>query len=168
MDKTFINKYIERSRELGASGCRVIDPRTVITAPWVRLKCRYGCGFYNTNRCCPPYTPDDGEMRRILDSYVSAFLVHFDGYDKVNRAIMILERELMADGFYKAVGFGAGPCRKCEVCSIEKCRCPSEPRPSLTGCGVDVLATAGNNGFPAKLCAEASAQADCYGLILVE
>ena len=167
MDEYFIKKYILKSQELGAGDCRTINPNTVVTAPWVRLKCRYGCGFYDTNRSCPPYTPTDGEMRSILDSYGLAFLIRFRGYENVNPAIRALEKELLADGFYKSICFGAGPCRECRICNTGRCNFPSVPRPSLAGCGVDVLATVANNGFPSKLSCNPS-EADCYALILVE
>ncbi|MCE5231071.1 DUF2284 domain-containing protein, partial [bacterium] len=33
---------------------RLIDPRTVPTAEWVRMKCQYGCGGYGGCLTCPP------------------------------------------------------------------------------------------------------------------
>lgn len=154
--------------EMGALEGRIIDPATVVTAPWVRLKCRYGCQCYNTNRCCPPHTPTDDEMRRILDSYTCALLILFKGHERVNEVVVSLEREMLKDGYYKAFAFGAGPCLLCETCDMQLCSFPSDARPSLSGCGVDVFATVRANGFAMKVETDDSVVADCYGLILVE
>ncbi len=165
---THLEKYIKRAIELGAQECKVIDPASVVTAPWVRLKCQYGCQCYNTNRSCPPHTPTDEQMRKILDSYSCALLIRFIGHEKVNEAVAALEKEMLGDGYYKAFGFGAGPCLLCEKCDMKECSCPSLARPSLSGCGVDVFATVRANGFAMKFDIEDPSEADCYGLVLIE
>lgn len=162
------NAYIERCRELGAVEGRMIDPATVVTAPWVRLKCQYGCQCYNKNRCCPPYTPTDEQTRKILDSYSCALLIRFKGHERVNEVVVSLEKEMLRDGYYKAFAFGAGPCLLCERCDTERCTFVSDARPSLSGCGVDVFATVRANGFAMKVETEDPAVVDCFGLILVE
>ena len=168
IDITHLEKYIRRTIGLGAQEGKVIDPASVVTAPWVRLKCQYGCQCYNTNRCCPPHTPTDEQMRKILDSYSCALLIRFAGHEKVNEAVAALEKEMLGDGYYKAFGFGAGPCLLCETCNIQTCSSPSDARPSLSGCGVDVFATVKANGLPIEVCPENINGGDCYGLILVD
>lgn len=37
-------KFIEMAIELGANDARIIKTDSIVTAAWVRWKCRYGCG----------------------------------------------------------------------------------------------------------------------------
>ena len=55
-----------------------ILPSSVVTAPWVRLKCQFGCDGYNYGYCCPPHTPTYEETRKVLDSYHRALLFHIE------------------------------------------------------------------------------------------
>ena len=165
---THLEKYVKRAIGLGAQEGRVIDPASVVTAPWVRLKCQYGCQCYDTNRCCPPHTPTEEQMRKILDSYSCALLIRFKGHEKVNEAVAALEKEMLGDGYYKVFGFGAGPCLLCETCNMQACSFPSDARPSLSGCGVDVFATVKANGFNIQVNTDDPGEADCYGLVLIE
>jgi predicted metal-binding protein len=43
-----------RASELGAHEAKLVDASSVVTAPWVGLKCRFGCAGYNTSLCFPP------------------------------------------------------------------------------------------------------------------
>ena len=45
-------------RENGAEPALVIDPHTVVTAPWTTFKCQFGCENFGKNHCCPPEAPD--------------------------------------------------------------------------------------------------------------
>ncbi|HQL83575.1 MAG TPA: DUF2284 domain-containing protein, partial [Spirochaetota bacterium] len=49
--------FITRAVELGAGEAKIIPSESIVTAPWVRLKCQFGCGGYNSSCCCPPHTP---------------------------------------------------------------------------------------------------------------
>jgi predicted metal-binding protein len=33
------------------------DPHDIVVSQWVRMKCRFGCGEYGRNSCCPPNVP---------------------------------------------------------------------------------------------------------------
>jgi predicted metal-binding protein len=107
-------------------------------------------------------------MRKILDSYSCALLIRFKGHERVNEVIVALEKEMLKDGYYKAFAFGAGPCLLCEACNVQVCSFPSDARPSLSGCGVDVFATVNANGFAMTLDMEDPSETDCFGLILME
>jgi predicted metal-binding protein len=41
----------------GFSDFRWIDPREIVVAEWVRMKCLYGCVEYGKNAACPPNAP---------------------------------------------------------------------------------------------------------------
>ncbi len=154
-----LQKYCTLAIERGATHAKQIHPNSVVTAPWVRLKCQFGCPGYGKGHCCPPRTPKPEETRAILDCYHRAILFHIEvpdmpkkekHYQKYFDALVELEGEIFKDGFYKAFVFLAGPCRLCKKCGAledQPCALPWKSRPSMEGCGIDVYETARSNGF---------------------
>lgn len=148
--------FVKRAIELGAAAAKVISPRDVFTAEWVRRKCQYGCGGYGRRLTCPPYSPTPQETRRMLDEYEVAI-----------QEIIAQEREAFLSGYYKAFGMGAGPCRLCDVCDLEGgCKHPDKARPAMEACGIDVFKTARKAGFPIQVVRDYGCSQNCYGLLL--
>jgi predicted metal-binding protein len=159
-----------------------INPNSVVTAPWVRLKCQYGCPRYGRGYCCPPDTPAPEQTRRILDSYSRAILFHLKaartgsgGRGKLLEdflaGIVDLEGEMFKNGFYRAFAMLSGPCTLCKECGKLKgipCRSGYRARPSMESCGIDVYQTAWNNGFPLAPLKEKNETQNLYCLMLVE
>ncbi len=54
MNKDDLAKYCTRINEDGFTNSKQIDLNTVITAPWVRMKCQFGYPMYDSSYCCPP------------------------------------------------------------------------------------------------------------------
>lgn len=160
--------FVDRARELGAAEAKVIRAETVVTAPWVRLKCQFGCGGWGSNLCCPPHTPAPEETARVVASYTRALLVHCRAAGRVTKIARAMEREIFLSGFHKAFAFGAGPCRLCNTCSFEGCTRPDDARPSMEACGIDVFGTARANRFPIEVVRHESDDQNYYGLILIE
>jgi predicted metal-binding protein len=163
-----LSTFVQRACELGAVDAKLIEAKSVVTAPWVRMKCQFGCSGYGAGLCCPPYTPTPQQTREVIDSYTRALLVHARMDPDTTRIASQLEREIFLSGFYKALAFGAGPCRLCRPCNLEKCIHPAEARPSMEACGIDVYATAHANGFPIEVLTDRSCERDCYGLVLID
>jgi predicted metal-binding protein len=163
-----LKSFLARALELGAEDAKVIDPATVVTAPWVRIKCRYGCGGYGSSLCCPPHTPLPEETRAVIDCYQRAILIHCKPGVRVKTLIVKLEREVFLAGYYKAFGLGEGPCFLCEECNLTRCVHADQARPSLEACGVDVFATARGNGFPLEVVTDPSSDQNYYGVLLVD
>ena len=163
-------RLVAMAQDLGAVGAKVISPKTVVTGPWVRWKCQFGCGGFGTSLVCPPYTPTPAETREMLDAYERAVL--FEGSPDGPRPKEIaaaLERELFLGGHYKAFGLGSGPCRLCEACTFEEgCRHPREARPAMEACGIDVFATARRHGFTIDVVRTRDETRRFFGLALVE
>jgi len=142
-----LHDFLKQIIYLGAREAKIIDPKTVETAPWVRWKCQFGCGGYNSSLMCPPHSPTPEETRKVLDSYKKAILFEAGRLDAKEIAFK-MEREAFLSGSYKAFGLGAGPCRLCNTCAFDKgCRHPDEARPAMEACGIDVFATARKHGF---------------------
>lgn len=168
--------------EGGATHARLINPSTVVTAPWVRLKCQFGCPGYGRSYGCPPDTPTPRQTQEILDAYRRAVLFHLeapstpDGSRRKQRhrlydALVTLEGDLFKDGYYKAFLFLSGPCHLCRECGKlkgEPCQLGYRARPSMEACGIDVYQTARNNGFFIEPLREKSETQNIYCLMLVD
>jgi predicted metal-binding protein len=161
-------QMIAAAIELGAQKARILSPKKVVTAHWVRWKCCYGCGDYQTNLMCPPYTPLPSETRQMLDQYKRAiFFEAKRGHPK--KIAVALEKKLFLQGFYKALGLGAGPCHLCKECAFERgCRKPEMARPALESCGIDVFATARQHGFAINVVRDEKDIQHYFGLVLID
>jgi len=180
MDDEDLRKYCVTAVERGATHAKQIHPSSVITAPWVRLKCQFGCPLYDRGHCCPPCTPTPEETRKILDAYQRAILFHIEvpktpdrgkRFKKFFAMLVDLEGEIFKDGYYKAFALLAGPCRLCKECMKlrgEPCVFGDRARPSMEGCGIDVYQTARNNGFFIEPLRDPSQTQNNYCMILVD
>ena len=160
--------WVEAALRLGAAEAKAISPASVVTAPWVRLKCQYGCGGYGRRLTCPPYSPTPEQTRAVLDCYQLAVLVHFPReWRPLRELVSALEREAFLGGNYQALGLGAGSCHLCPECDLTSCQHPREARPSMEASGIDVYATARNNGYPLQVTADHNCEPNYYGLVLI-
>ena len=168
--KTPIEKYAKRAVKLGARDAKRISADTIVTAPWVRLKCQYGCGVYGQCLTCPPHSPTPRQTADMLKDYSLALLVHGDDYARINQIVAKIEREAFLDGYYKAFAMGCGPCSLCDECNLADAEClhPDEARPAMEACGVDVFQTVRNNGFPVEVARNRSSAQNYYGVVLFE
>jgi predicted metal-binding protein len=165
--------YTKAALEKGARNAVIIETSKIFTAPWVRLKCQFGCPLYGKGLCCPPYSPTWEETRKVLDSYEYAILLHYEGksgLDKpFNEIVVDLEKMLFLDGYYKAFAMGSGPCMKCAECDpTGKCKNPMTARPSMESSGIDVFGTVKEYGLPIQVVRERKEPKDLYGIVLVE
>jgi predicted metal-binding protein len=158
------------SERAGVKAVKIVSAADVETAPWVRLKCQFGCDGYSQCLVCPPYTPTPQEMRKVLDSYERAILIHFEPQADVKATVVELEREIFLRGAWKAFGLGAGPCYLCESCALEvgQCRHAERARPAMEACGIDVFTTVKKAGLPIEVVRTTRQCPNYYGLILVD
>lgn len=180
IEKT-LEQYCQEAIAAGATHAVVTQPGLVITAPWVRWKCQFGCDHYGKSWLCPPRTPTPEETRQTLDSYNRAILFHLewtrgkqsgrvikDYFDNV----VALERELFLDGFYRAFALLAGYCFTCrEGCAVlqnQPCRFPLKARPSMEACGIDVFQTVHDHGMPLRTVRTQDETRNIYCLLLVD
>jgi predicted metal-binding protein len=155
----------------GACDAKIIAVETVKTAAWVRYKCQFGCSGFGQSLTCPPYSPKPEQTQKILDCYKQSILIHC--YNRTHADIsdiaLRLETAAFLAGYYKALAFGAGPCRLCNVCNKEKgCRHAEEARPSMEACGIDVFATAHKNGYKIETLDSRKCKGNYFGLVLIK
>jgi len=170
-----LKPYAAMALRKGIDDALIIKASTVVTAPWVRLKCQYGCGLYGKGLCCPPRTPTPEQTRGILDSYNWALFLHrhwekdYKKVDRFNDVLAGLERTIFLDGFSRAFAMGSGPCTRCANCNVSgQCLHPDKARPAMEACGIDVFSTARAHGLPIHVVRNHSEERDVYGLVLVE
>lgn len=167
-DDDNLRRYVGILIEKGAVDVKIISPKTITTAPWVILKCQFGCPNYGRSLCCPPRTPSYEMTRKILDSYDKAILFHT--HDRKNTTQMAEEvsRQIFFDGYYKTQAFGSGPCTLCKKCNLDDgCLNPAIARPSMEACGIDVFQTVRDNGFEVNTLKSRNEETDNFGLILI-
>jgi predicted metal-binding protein len=169
-----LGPYLSIALERGADHAKIIETSSIMTAPWVRRKCQFGCFGYGRSLCCPPYTPTPEEMRQTLDAYTHAILIHrhwqkgYQVVDEFNDLVVDLEIALFLDGYYKAWSMGSGPCRRCKKCDTAgSCMHADRARPSMEACGIDVFATARVHGLPIHVVRNHKEERDLFGLVLV-
>lgn len=175
-----ISKYIKKGIKAGATDGRQIFPGVVVTAPWVRLKCQFGCPAYGQGYCCPPDTPDHHQTRAVLDSYQRAILFQLEPplvekrsvlFRKYHNMLVKMEGDLFKEGYYKAFVYLSGPCRLCKECkkmSDEPCNNGYKARPSMESCGIDVFQTARNCGYPIDTLSKREEVKRSYCLMLID
>ncbi len=171
--------WCERAKALGADDVIPIAPVQVVTADWVRMKCRFGCDGFGECRTCPPDSPTPRETRGLLDEYRRALLLcrgPNTGYDEsddhhlaLRRAATDLERELFFAGYYKAWAMPSGPCEECEDCDTSvPCIHPERARPSMESCGVDVFQTVRNVGWEIEVVTSREDPYRFFALVLLD
>ncbi|NWG03368.1 MAG: DUF2284 domain-containing protein [Syntrophaceae bacterium] len=171
---TSVEVFCQEALERGMDGAKLIDPRSVVTAEWVRLKCQYGCPGFGLSHCCPPHTPAPEVTRRVIDSYEKVILLHRrlpkgERAKVFNETLVKLEIKMFLEGFYRVWSMGSGPCRICNECDLTTtCKHGYEARPSMEACGIDVFKTARENGFQIEVIKTHGQERDIFGLILVE
>ena len=180
MSNSDLQKFHKKAIKGGVTDVKLIHPSSVVTAPWVRFKCQFGCPFYGLSYCCPPDTPNHDQTRAVLDSYNRALLFHIelpDSEDRVKRSNKIhemlvkMEGEVFKDGFYKAFILPIGLCTLCKECAKNEgkpCRLGDKARPSMEAVGIDVYQTARNNGFFINTLKEITETHNLYALLLVD
>jgi len=169
--------YLALARRAGTREARIIPARSVVTAEWVRFKCQYGCDGYGKRLCCPPCTPTPEQTRRMIAGYRSALIYTYPApsrdrsraHRRMQKLVAGLERAMFLDGFYKAFGFCAGPCRLCPTCDPSgRCKLPDLARPAMEACGIDVYATCRNAGIELKVVTRLDAESKHVNLILID
>ncbi|MDZ7700168.1 MAG: DUF2284 domain-containing protein [Deltaproteobacteria bacterium] len=182
MDDSDLKKYCNHALDGGATHAVPISPSTVVTAPWVRMKCQFECAGYGRRYGCPPDTPTPEQTQAVIDCYHRAILFHLKAPEIPNESrrksrnqcydmLVALEGELFKDGYYKAFVFLAGPCHLCRECGKMKgkpCQFGYKSRPSMEACGMDVYETARNNGFHIQPLRKKEETQNIYSLMLVD
>jgi predicted metal-binding protein len=182
--KDLISELGQIGRKYNINEIVPIKTDDICVAPWVRLKCKFGCSKYGKSWCCPPETPDPEKMQIILDGYREALLLcgtikNCDFYleNQKKRRIQVntwkgtlaLERRIFLAGYYKAIGLVSENCALCKTCPYPReCKFPQDRRPSVESCSIDIFRTLENINRQFQIAQDVSSEYSCYSIILLE
>jgi predicted metal-binding protein len=168
-------------QEHGYTDYKWIDPKNIVVAQWVRMKCMFGCGSYGRNASCPPNVPSVAECRAFLDDYSTGVVMHFQkaverpedrhAWSKgVNSKLLELERAVFLAGHQKAFLLFMDSCSLCSQCPGERTACnhPRSARPSPEGLGIDVFSTVRQAGYPIHVLSDYDQAMNRYAFLLIE
>jgi len=158
-----------------------IDPKQIVTAQWVRLKCMFGCKNYGKHASCPPNVPSVSECGRVFHEYGHGVIFHFavalekpedrDFWTReTNQTLLLIEREVFLQGHERVFILPMSPCSLCDECAgaREACKSPRLGRPTPESMAVDVFSTVRKYGFPIHVLTDVKETTNLYALLLVE
>ena len=160
-----LDLFERKAMELGATLAKVIPADWVQIDERVRLKCSIPlCPNYDKCLFCPPHTPSTEFMRKALSRYHHAVVFALDIVPAEHFSVRSTQRHAAADwsrksfeivgkletfafgsGYYLAMGFSQGSCRRA-LCGQDQCLAlgggscpyPLKSRPSMEAVGIDV------------------------------
>lgn len=168
-------------RKRGYTDFAWIEPKDIVVAQWVRMKCRFGCDEYGRTATCPPNVPSVDECRRFFNEYSAVVVFRFEKQLKdpedrhnwarsVSRKLLELEREVFTSGHERAFLVFMDSCHLCPECvgSKAECRQPEAARPTPEAMGIDVFSTVRSLGLPIKVLSDTTQPMNRYAFLLIE
>lgn len=165
-----LDDWLYRARDLGFEQSALLPAAEVVTAPWCRVKCRFGCSEYGNKLKCPPHGMNHQDTRELLADYRQVLVVAGTppGH-QFHQRLLELEKTAFLAGHHKALVFGAGPCPVCVNCpETGPCLYPEKARPSMEGSGIDVYQTVAKAGIRLEPLTEKDQYVKYVGLLLIE
>lgn len=175
-----IEKTEQLIREQGFSEYAWIDPKEIIVAQWVRVKCLFGCSDYGL-AVCPPNTPSVNECRNFFSEYNNGFIIRLKKYaDKdsypsdwsreMTEKLLEIERQTFLSGNEKAFLLNQTCCSICSECSDNRLDCTDKKRarPSPEAFAVDVYQTVRNAGLEIHVISENPSEINRIAILLID
>lgn len=175
------NNLEEIFTKSGFNEFKWIDTKEIVVAPWVRMKCQFGCPSYGKSASCPPNTPSTVECRAFFNSYSQAVIFKFNLSLKhpeerhnvtweINKRLLEVERAVFLSGYHKVFLLFMGSCAACSECTPnrEDCKKPKIARPLSEGMSVDVFETVRKVGYEIKVLKDYNEEMNRFAFLLVE
>ena len=164
----------------GLSEYKWIDPKEIVVANWVRMKCTFGCNGYGGG-ACPPNVPSVKDCKDFFMEYEKGLILKFnitadkneyptDLSNEIAKKLLATEREIFLSGFQKTFLLGQSGCSFCNDCSNNRIDCIDKlnARPKPESFAVDVYKTARNIGYEINVIAESQAEITRIAILLIE
>ncbi len=168
-------------RKHGFDDFRWLDPATMVTGQWVRMRCLYSCPEYGHTATCPPNAPPVEQCERFFREYEACAVFRFhqavanpedrhDWTNAITTRLLALEKDVFLAGFYKAFLMPMDSCHFCSPCAgrLAACKRPYEARPTPDAMAIDVYATVRNLGYPIEVLKAYDEPMNRYAFLLVE
>ncbi|MBN1185220.1 MAG: DUF2284 domain-containing protein [Bacteroidales bacterium] len=157
-----------------------INPKKIIVAHWVRVKCTFGCSDYGLGTC-PPNTPSVSECEKFFKEYESGIIIRLtkfadknsypsDWSKEMTNKLLKIEREIFLSGHQKVFLLNQTCCSLCQDCSGNRpdCKDKKNSRPSPESFAVDVYETVKNVGLEINVVADNPAEINRIAILLIE
>ena len=157
-----------------------INPKEIVVAHWVRVKCTFGCADYGLGTC-PPNTPSVNDCDSFFKEYESALIIRLNKFaDKssypsdwskeMTNKLLDIEREIFLSGFQKVFLLNQTACSLCKDCSGNRIDCKDKikSRPSPESFAVDVYKTVRTAGLDINVVAQNPAEMNRIAILLIE
>lgn len=177
LEKEKIESILEKQ---GFSDYKWIDPKEIIVAQWVRVKCTFGCSDYGLGTC-PPNSPSVSDCDKFFKEYESGLIVRLNKFADKNsypsdwskemtEKLFDTEREVFMLGYQKTFLLNQAGCYLCSNCSKNRLSCKNKvkSRPSPESFAVDVYQTAKKVGFDISVISNSSSEINRIAILLVE
>jgi len=165
----------------GYADFKWIDPKEFVVAPWVRMKCMFGCNEYGRAASCPPNVPSVEECQKFFQDYNKAAIFHFakavekpeDRYDwtrDLSRKLLDLEKDVFTSGYEKAFLLFLDSCGLCRSCrpTREECKEPKMSRPTPEALAMDVFSTVRKVGYSIEVLSDYSQEMNRFAFLLIK
>lgn len=157
-----------------------INPKEIVVAYWVRVKCAFGCSDYGLGTC-PPNTPSVDECDKFFKEYESGIIIRLNKFadknsypsewsNEITNKLLSIEREIFLSGHHKVFLLNQTCCSLCKDCSGNRkdCKDKKNSRPSPESFAVDVYQTVRNVGLEINVVAENPAMMNRIAILLIE
>ncbi len=157
-----------------------IDPKKIVVAHWVRVKCSFGCGDYGLG-ACPPNTPSVNDCDRFFKEYETGLIIRLTKFADKNvypsewsremtNKLLDIEREVFLSGYQKTFLLNQTCCTLCKDCSGNRINCKDKmkSRPSPESFAVDVYQTVRNAGLDINVVKDNPAEMNKIAILLIE
>ena len=164
----------------GFSDFKWINPKEIVVAQWVRVKCTFGCGDYGLG-ACPPNTPSVSDCDSFFKEYESGLIIRLNKFADKNsypsdwsremtNKLLEIEREIFLTGFQKVFLLNQTCCTLCKDCSGNRldCKDKMKSRPSPESFAVYVFKTVRNAGMEINVVAENPSEMNKIAILLIE
>lgn len=164
----------------GFTDYKWINPKEIIVAHWVRVKCTFGCSDYGLGTC-PPNTPSVRDCDSFFKEYENGLIIRLNKFaDKtaypsdwsreMTNKLLEIEREIFLLGHQKVFLLNQTCCSLCKSCSGNRSECKDKKnsRPSPESFAVDVYQTVRNAGLEIHVVAENPSEMNRIAIVLVE
>jgi predicted metal-binding protein len=175
-DKTNLDSLV---KEADFGDYRWIDPKDIVVANWVRMKCIFGCEHYGRG-ACPPNVPSVRECADFFKEYESGVLIKLDKFADRNSypsawskemtdKLLDLERKIFLAGYQKTFLLNQSCCTLCKEClGRAYCRNKGRTRPSPESFAVDVYDIVRKSGMEINVVADNPSQMSRISILLIE
>lgn len=163
----------------GFADYKWINPKEIVVAHWVRVKCTFGCSDYGSG-ICPPNTPSVNDCSSFFKEYKSGLVIRLnklaekndyptDWSREMTNELLDVEREIFLTGFQKTFLLNHACCTLCNDCPGNRldCKDKSRSRPSPESFAVDVYQTVRNIGIDIQVVEENPAEISRIAILLI-